>query len=195
MIIEQYQQLLELLKNEDFSNAIHFSDYNECSSKHNRASRPHIIVNDLWFPASDSESFDLAQIWEITDMWNKYQYVGLAAWVGVKRCMEPGSSWYDDPRDTGDDYVEAWYYTFNNNYAREVPAISDVEFARSISIDEIMQNNIYFNWRASIGYGQLSTYNDTDGKIWLNTEMLSKETARMILYKFVDKLLDEGTEE
>jgi hypothetical protein len=70
--------------------------------------------------------------------------------------------------------------------------MSDEEFRQTVRIGNIYNGDVYFDWGASIGFGQLSFNVDETGKITIENECMSKETCRQILYAFVDKIVDEG---
>lgn len=61
--------------------------------------------------------------------------------------------------------------------------------------DSIFHLNAYFNWSAlGMGFGQMSFGRDKDtGQVVFNTEMLGKNTTRLMLHQLVDYLVDTGT--
>jgi hypothetical protein len=59
---------------------------------------------------------------------------------------------------------------------------------KSIEIEPIW-TNIYFNWSADNGFGQLSV-EDIDRKLSCSNECLSKESVRALLHAWADYVAD-----
>ncbi len=62
-------------------------------------------------------------------------------------------------------------------------------------IEDIYSCSAYFGWGAlGLGHGQMSFHkNKEDGQIEFDTEMMGKETTRLMLHQFVDFIVDNGT--
>ena len=61
-----------------------------------------------------------------------------------------------------------------------------------MEIDDIMQANLYVNWgKVGGGFGQLSVWHDSDGKLFCNNECMSRNRVREILVAIANKIADE----
>lgn len=67
------------------------------------------------------------------------------------------------------------------------------DFKKTVQIGSIFNANVYFDWCAANGFGQLSFGMDRETQeIGVGNECMGKETCRQILYALVDKVIDEG---
>lgn len=71
--------------------------------------------------------------------------------------------------------------------------ISLVEYRKTVEIGTIFHGDVYFDWSAANGFGQLSFSFDRETQhIQIMNECMSRDVVRQLLYAFVDKLVDSG---
>lgn len=118
---DQCETLLALLADPKFSRHVKLSTHRAPSHAPTTDKWcARILTADIWEPGDDQEYFSLADVPAIADVWAKYGYTGLLAWVGVKRGEEPGSFVFPATDDTRNTYSEAWHYLKFNTASQTV---------------------------------------------------------------------------
>jgi hypothetical protein len=120
---DQREQLLTLLADPKFSQRVKLSPYPAPGSASADKWCAFIWTTDIWEHGADREYFALTDVPALMDLWAKYGYIGLLAWVGAKRDKEPGSFLYPTTAETRAAYSEAWDYLKLNADAATVSRV------------------------------------------------------------------------